>query len=172
MIVGVARAERDGVSAMRGARLALRRAWTAALALVVVCSLGAGASRADALEALTIATSSGAHAFVVEIAASEAAREKGLMGRRFLPADRGMLFEFDRAAPVAFWMKNTYIALDMMFIARDGSVTRIVADAEPLSQAVIPSGGPCAAVLELNAGVAARIGAKVGDRVSHPFFKR
>ena len=87
------------------------------------------------------------------------------MYRRFMPADRGMLFEFEREAPVAFWMKNTYIPLDMIFIARDGSVTRIAANAEPLSEAIIPSGGPCVAVLELNGGVAARIGLRVGDKV-------
>ena len=68
-------------------------------------------------------------------------------------------------------MKNTYIPLDMVFIARNGAVTRIVDRAEPLSETTIPSGGPCAAVLELNGGVAARIGLKVGDKVRHPFFK-
>jgi uncharacterized membrane protein (UPF0127 family) len=67
-------------------------------------------------------------------------------------------------------MKNTYIPLDMIFIARDGSVTRIAADAEPLSEALIPSGRPCAAVLELNGGTAARIDLKVGDKVRHRFF--
>ena len=82
-----------------------------------------------------------------------------------------MLFEFDREAPVAFWMKNTYIPLDMIFISRAGVVTRIVANAEPLSERVIPSGPPCMAVLELNGGTAAAIGLKVGDKVRHPFFK-
>jgi uncharacterized protein len=93
------------------------------------------------------------------------------MDRRYMAADHGMLFEFDGDAPVAFWMKNTYIPLDMIFIARSGVVTRIVANAEPLSERVIPSGGPCAAVLELNGGTAASIGLKVGDKVRHPFFQ-
>ena len=166
------RASRRGEGAgLRGARGPVARALAIGLAFLAFCALALNGSRADAFESLTIATASGAHAFNVEIAASEAAREKGLMYRRFMPADRGMLFEFEREAPVSFWMKNTYIPLDMIFIARDGSVTRVAADAEPLSEAIVPSGGPCVAVLELNGGTAARIGLKVGDKVRHPFFK-
>ena len=119
----------------------------------------------------TIVTATGAHDFQVEIADDERARERGLMDRRYMPADHGMLFEFERDAPVAFWMKNTYIPLDMIFISPAGVVTNVVADAEPLSERVIPSGRPCMAVLELNGGVAATIGLKVGDKVRHPFFK-
>jgi len=154
-----------------GARRPLGRALAMAFAFLALCVFASSGSRADGFDSLTIATASGVHAFQVEIAANEAARENGLMRRRFMPADRGMLFEFDREAPVSFWMKNTYIPLDMIFIARDGSVTRVAADAEPLSEAIIPSGGPCVAVLELNGGTAARIGLKVGDKVRHPFFK-
>ncbi len=88
-----------------------------------------------------------------------------------MAANHGMLFEFDREAPVWFWMKNTYIPLDLIFIAPSGVVTHIVANAEPLSERVIPSGGACIAVLELNGGAAASIGLKVGDKVRHPFFK-
>ena len=82
-----------------------------------------------------------------------------------------MLFEFDDSSPQTFWMKNTYIPLDMIFISRAGVVTHIAAKAEPLSERLIPSGGPCAAVLELNGGVAAAIGLKVGDKIHHAFFK-
>ena len=127
--------------------------------------------RADDFSSLSLLTANGAHPFQVEIAADEASREKGLMNRRYMPADRGMLFEFEREAPVAFWMKNTYIPLDMIFIGRNGAITHIAANAEPLSEAVIPSGGPCVAVLEVNGGVAAKIGLRVGDKVRHPFFK-
>jgi len=127
--------------------------------------------RADDFSSLSLVTASGAHPFQVEIAADEGSREKGLMNRRYMPADRGMLFEFEREAPVAFWMKNTYIPLDMIFIGRNGAITHIAANAEPLSEAVIPSGGPCVAVLEVNGGVAAKIGLRVGDKVRHPFFK-
>ena len=145
------------------------RLW-AALSLVVVVAF-AGAARSDGLEALQIVTATGTHDFQVEIARDEASRARGLMDRRFMPANHGMLFEFEREAPEAFWMKDTYIPLDMIFISRAGVVTNIAANAEPLSERAIPSGPPCMAVLELNGGAAARIGLKVGDRVRHPFFK-
>ena len=151
-----------------------RRAWLTRLAAAFAVALAwsiAAPALADPLETLSISTQTGDHVFSVEIAATPATRERGLMDRRFMPQDRGMLFEFERDGPVAFWMKNTYIPLDMVFIARNGAVTRIVDRAEPLSETAIPSGGPCAAVLELNGGVAARIGLGVGDKVHHAFFK-
>ncbi len=148
-----------------GVRLCAGLAFLAFLAAACVAAQGA---EPDSLE---IVTSTGRHSFQIEIANNDATREHGLMDRRYMAADHGMLFEFDREAPVAFWMKNTYIPLDMIFIAPSGVVTRIVANAEPLSERVIPSGGPCIAVLELNGGIAASIGLKVGDKVHHPFFK-
>ena len=153
--------------AFGGSIEALRALWAALalLAFVVVPAIAAG------LDTLEIATSSGQHAFQIEIAANDASRERGLMDRRYMARDHGMLFEFDRDEPVSFWMKDTYIPLDMIFIAPSGVVTRIVANAEPLSERIIPSGGPCVAVLELNGGTAAAIGLKVGDKVRHPFFK-
>jgi uncharacterized membrane protein (UPF0127 family) len=147
------------------------QAW-AVLAFVVFLAASAGApAQGGELDSLEIATSTGRHAFQVEIANNDATREHGLMDRRYMAADHGMLFEFDREASVSFWMKNTYIPLDMIFIAPSGAVTHIAANAEPLSERVIPSGGPCIAVLELNGGMAASIGLKVGDKVRHPFFK-
>jgi uncharacterized membrane protein (UPF0127 family) len=146
------------------------RLW-AALSLVVVVALAfGGPASSDGLEALQIVTATGTHDFEVEIARDEASRARGLMDRRFMPADHGMLFEFDREAHEAFWMKNTYIPLDMIFISRAGFVTNIAANAEPLSERAIPSGPPCVAVLELNGGMAAKIGLRVGDKVRHPFF--
>ena len=114
------------------------RLW-AALSLVVIVAF-AGAARSDGLEALQIVTATGTHDFQVEIAKDEASRARGLMDRRFMPADHGMLFEFEREAPEAFWMKDTYIPLDMIFISRAGVVTNVVANAEPLSERAIPSG--------------------------------
>jgi hypothetical protein len=140
------------------------------LSLLLAAGLGKP-GKAGAAERLQIVTASGTHEYQVEIAADDATREHGLMNRRYMPSDRGMLFEFDREAPVSFWMKNTYIPLDMIFISRAGVVTNIVAEAEPLSERVIPSGPPCAAVLELNGGAAAAIGLKVGDKVRYPFFR-
>jgi uncharacterized protein len=147
------------------------RLW-AALALLAffAASVGVPAQGAEP-DSLEIVTSTGRHVFQIEIANNDASREHGLMDRRYMAADHGMLFEFDREEPVSFWMKNTYIPLDMIFIAPSGVVTHVVANAEPLSERVIPSGGPCVAVLELNSGTAASIGLKVGDKVHHPFFK-
>ena len=147
------------------------RLW-AALAFVIffAASIGVTAQGGE-LDSLEIVTSSGRHVFQVEIANNDASRERGLMDRRYMAPDHGMLFEFERDEQVAFWMKNTYIPLDMIFIAPSGVVTHIAANAEPLSERVVPSGGPCIAVLELNGGMAASIGLKVGDKVRHPFFK-
>ena len=150
--------------------IGFRLAAAFAFVLVLAASVGVTAQGGEP-DSLEIVTSTGRHAFQIEIANNDATRERGLMDRRYMAADHGMLFEFDREAPVAFWMKNTYIPLDMIFIAPSGVVTHIVANAEPLSERVIPSGGPCVAVLELNGGTAASIGLKVGDKVHHPFFK-
>ena len=146
------------------------RFW-AAVSFVVAAALFAVPVRADGIETLEIVTAGGTHSVQVEIAKDDAARQRGLMYRRFMPSEHGMLFEFEREAPQSFWMKNTYIPLDMIFISQTGVVTNIVASAEPLSERVIPSGPPCAAVLELNGGAAAAMGMKVGDKVRHPFFK-
>jgi uncharacterized protein len=149
----------------------ISRRWSALLFVFVFLGLGwARGAAAQTLDKLEIVTATGVHAFSVELARNDAERERGLMYRRFMPADRGMLFDFKREEPVMFWMKNTYIPLDMIFISRAGIVTSIVANAEPLSERLIPSGGPCYGVLEVNGGVAASIGVKVGDRVRHAIF--
>jgi hypothetical protein len=143
----------------------------AIVALVLVA--WAGAAIAQAFEPLTIVAQGGQrHAFQVEVARNDADRAQGLMYRRSMAADRGMLFDFGRVEPVAMWMQNTYLPLDMLFIRADGSIARIAANAEPLSTRTIPSGEPVLAVLELNGGTAARLGIKAGDRVEHPLFKR
>ncbi len=133
----------------------------------------AGAVYAQALEPLSIALQGGQRqSFRVEIARNDADRAQGLMFRRSMPADQGMLFDFGRVEPVAMWMQNTYLPLDMLFIRTDGTIARIAANTEPLSTRTIPSGEPVLAVLELNAGTAAKLGIKPGDRVEHPVFKR
>lgn len=122
-------------------------------------------------EPLTILTKSGPKRFDVEVMRDDAGRARGLMFRRHMPADHGMLFDFERDEPVTMWMKNTYLPLDMVFIQRDGTISRIAADTEPLSTAIISSGSPVLAVLELNAGTAAKLGIQPGDRIEHPMFK-
>lgn len=146
--------------------------WVVVAALWALVGFAAApAARAqDGLEPLTIVTASGPQTFQVEIAKDETSRARGLMFRRYMRADRGMLFEFQANEPVGFWMKNTYIPLDIIFIARDGTVTRVAADVQPLSETVVPSGGPCVGVLEINGGLAAKLGVKAGDTVKAGFF--
>lgn len=131
------------------------------------------AALADApLETLTFETAGGPRAFQVEIADTPEKREVGLMYRRSMPADRGMLFDFDRPQIISMWMQNTYVSLDMVFVSREGRVTRIAESTEPLSTRVISSGGPVRYVVELVAGTGKRIGLKPGDRVVHPRIGR
>jgi uncharacterized protein len=144
----------------------------ASLALGWLALLWSAAVFAQTFEPLTIAGASGRHSFEVEVARNDAERAQGLMYRRSLAPDRGMLFDFARVQPISMWMQNTYIPLDMIFIRPDGTIARIAANAEPLSTRTIPSGEPVLAVLELNGGTAARLGVKPGDRVEHPLFKR
>jgi uncharacterized protein len=117
---------------------------------------------------LVLKTDSGEHSYSVEVADTDRERARGLMFRRSLPDTSGMIFLYEPPQPVGMWMRNTYIPLDMIFIAADGTVRRVAANTEPFSTDIIASGGPVAAVLELNAGQAARIGVKPGDRVIFP----
>lgn len=143
-----------------------------ALAFVSAPSAPARAQSSGSVEPLALVTATGTHHFSVEVMRTEAQRERGLMFRRYLPPDRGMLFDFKTVRPVMMWMKNTYLPLDMVFISRAGIVTSIAEDTEPLSERIIPSGGPVYAVLELNAGTAARIDLKPGDRVVQALFQQ
>lgn len=90
------------------------------------------------------------------------------MYRRRLAADAGMLFIFEKPEPARFWMKNTYIPLDIIFIAPDGRISNIAERTVPLSLETVASDGPVVAVLEVNGGTAARLGIRPGDRVIHP----
>ncbi len=108
--------------------------------------------------------------FDVELALNDVERARGLMFRDKLGPYEGMLFDFYHEAPVSFWMKNTLIPLDMVFIAGDGTVKHIHANAVPLSTDAIPSEFPVRAVLEINGGSARLLGIKPGDKVKHPIF--
>jgi len=118
--------------------------------------------------ALVLKTETGDHSFNIEVATTDADRALGLMFRRSLPENAGMLFLYDPPQPSAMWMKNTLIPLDMVFISPDGRVHRIETGTEPFSQALISSEGTVAGVLELNAGQADKIGLKPGDKVVYP----
>jgi uncharacterized protein len=119
---------------------------------------------------LEIISKSGVHAFSVELATNDAERSRGLMFRKELPEGHGMLFDFESDRPVAFWMHNTLISLDMIFITGDGRILRIAENTEPLSDRLVPSGGPVRAVLEVIAGTARKLGIKAGDRVEGAIF--
>ena len=152
-------------------RAGTARSGMAALLCGLTISLLPGVAAADGtLEKLELDTASGPHVLQVEVMRTDEERERGLMFRKFMPKDRGMLFDFKSEHTVAMWMKNTYIPLDMVFIDHGGRVVGIARNAEPLSETIIPSGAPAAGVLELNAGASAAIGLKVGDAVKHPIF--
>ena len=131
-----------------------------ALALLLYASAAgfaedATGAAASGVETLEIVTASGTHEFSVEVMRSEPQRERGLMFRRYLPQNRGMLFDFGAERPVMMWMKNTYLPLDMIFIGRTGKVVGLAENTEPLSEKIIPSGAPAFGVLEVNAGTVA-----------------
>lgn len=115
-----------------------------------------------------IESSGGVHSFRVETMRTPEERAQGLMFRRHLDADAGMLFDFQQPMVTHMWMKNTYIPLDMMFIREDGAIANIVADTQPHSTAVLSSTGKVRYVLEVNAGTTARLGIRPGDRVILP----
>jgi hypothetical protein len=120
---------------------------------------------------LVIETKTGSHRFSVELAQTAEERAEGLMFRRRLAADAGMLFVYPSDQTIHMWMKNTLIPLDMLFIAADGRITRVAERTVPGSTAVISSGAPARGVLEVNGGTAARLGIAAGDRVIHPAFQ-
>ena len=124
------------------------------------------------LRPLTVSTEKGRFQFLVEVADTDRERELGLMCRRSLAPDRGMLFDFVRERPdAAFWMRNTLIPLDIIYIRKDGVVRSIIRNARPLDETPRPAGGPILGVLELAGGRAAQIGLKPGDKVEFPIFR-
>jgi uncharacterized membrane protein (UPF0127 family) len=140
-----------------------------ALALAVL--LAAGAAGAQNVEPLAIESADERFEFQVEVAITPAERSRGLMYRRELADDRGMLFDFGNTGPASMWMRNTYIPLDMLFIEADGRIRKIAAETEPLSEEVISSGGPVRAVLELRGGITDELGIEPGDQIIHPMFE-
>jgi uncharacterized membrane protein (UPF0127 family) len=161
------------IELQKGVARAVGLFWLA-VALVFLC-LPAGLGRADdtqpaKFEELTVETAQGQTSFRVEIADTAQLRQQGLMYRRELPADQGMLFDFGKPRPVQMWMKNSYISLDMIFIRADGTVIAIGADTVPLSEDTVGVSEPVKGVLEVVAGTAARIGLKPGDRIRHRIF--
>ncbi len=145
---------------------------TACLASFSACAGTADPSRNlfPALEQAEIEseTASGKFKFAVWIAADDESRARGLMFVRQLPADHGMLFVFEFPQELAFWMKDTYLSLDLVFIGPEGQVVNIAHGTRPLSLEPIESRGMAIAVLEVTAGTARRIGLAPGDRIRIP----
>ena len=119
---------------------------------------------------LTIESAGGPHTFAIEVAATPAQMEQGLMFRRNLAPDAGMLFDYGQPMPAMMWMKNTLIPLDMLFVDAQGRIVNIHERAVPGSLDTIAAAAPVRAVVELNGGTAARLGIRPGDRVVFPIF--
>jgi uncharacterized membrane protein (UPF0127 family) len=117
---------------------------------------------------LTIESRGKRHAFIVEVARTAEEQTIGLMNRPSLAPDRGMIFPHDPPRPASFWMKNTLIPLDMIFVRPDGTIGSIAANTVPLSLEPVPSGEPVSAVLEIAGGRSAELGISAGDKVSWP----
>ncbi|WP_372396712.1 DUF192 domain-containing protein [Azospirillum sp. HJ39] len=134
--------------------------------LLLVAAFPAAALESFPKSKLTVETAGGGKfRFDVELALTPGQQAQGLMYRRTMAADAGMLFIYDRVQPASFWMKNTLIPLDMLFIAADGRIVNIHERAVPESLDSVNSDGPVKAILELNGGMAARLGIRPGDRV-------
>ena len=162
-----------GVSTIR---VILVAAAMAASALTVFASAtpaaaAESATPVSASEATVVTAAGNRYAFRVELARTPEERVQGLQERQTLAADAGMLFDFAAPQPVTMWMKNTPLALDMIFIAADGRIVNIARDTTPRSLKVIESDGPVRGVLEVRAGTTARLGIRPGDRVVHEIFR-
>lgn len=143
-------------------RLAARAILAASLLAVVACS------KAAAGPVVTVHSASGDASVTVELALTHEEQARGLMYRTELAEDAGMLFVFDDEAERTFWMSNTPISLDIIYVKGDSSIVSIAAHTTPYSEKTIPSRGPARYVLEVPAGWAGRHGVKAGDRLTLP----
>jgi len=136
--------------------------------LLLVAGLGvyAFSGTEEALHSITIEDKA---SFLVEIADEPEEQRRGLMYREEMAEDRGMLFVFDQAGPQSFWMKNTYIPLDILFITEDARILHIHKNAQPHDTSSVVVNEPVKAVLEINAGLSDRYGIAEGDRVVSSF---
>lgn len=120
---------------------------------------------------LTVVSAGGEHTFSVEVVDTNDGRQRGLMFRQSLAPDAGMLFDFKESHEVSFWMMNTYIPLDMIFIREDGTIANIHINARPHDPTGIPSVGPVRFVLEIPGGRSKELGIKAGDTIKHDRVK-
>jgi len=146
----------------------------AAAALAAACAApevsAAANPRPLPVQIITVDSDRGPVRFRVEVAADQDSQERGLMYRKSMAPDAGMLFDFHQLVETAFWMKNTLIPLDIIFIRADGTISSIAPEATPLSETPIPSGEPVRAVLEINGGRAEQLGIEPGAKVHAAIF--
>jgi hypothetical protein len=119
---------------------------------------------------ITVDTKSGPKMFTVELASDPQSQQQGLMFRKEIAPDAGMLFDFHDPLMLTFWMKNTFLPLDMLFIRADGIISTIATNTVPLTTTPVPSAEPVRAVLEINGGRAQQLGIHAGDRVRAAIF--
>lgn len=146
----------------------LRRALPTLVAGCLAFSITAAAADESRL---TIQSDTGDHEFTVEVVDTPESRARGLMYVQELADDAGMLFDFKEVRPVSFWMRNTFIPLDMLFIEADGTILNIHVNARPHDTTSIPSAGPVQFVLEIPGGRSVELGIEAGDQVTHPRIK-
>ncbi len=139
------------------------------IVLAALCSFAATNAHAEAPVAVVTVTSANGdgHEFVLEVADTEERRQRGLMFRKELPEDGGMIFIYDPPQVAAMWMKNTLIPLDMVFVDAGSRIAHVASRTTPHSLEPISAGVPVAAVIELNGGTCDRLGMGVGDRVHY-----
>jgi uncharacterized membrane protein (UPF0127 family) len=142
----------------------------AALLLPVLSNPPARALETYKTSELTVYTAGGPHKFAIEVALTDPQREQGLMFRRTMAPDAGMLFDMDTTQTITMWMKNTLIPLDMLFVDQSGRIVDFHERAVPLSLETIPARAAARYVIELNGGTVERLGIKVGDRVASPYI--
>ncbi len=140
------------------------------LALAASLWVAASGALAQDREALVIVSGDARHELAVEMAVTPEEKRTGLMFRRAMADDHGMLFVYDGEAVRTMWMRNTILPLDMIFVGADGEIVSIHEDAVPFDETTISSRVPAMAVLEVNAGIADGLDIAVGDRVEHPAF--
>ncbi len=137
---------------------------------LAACTPASNGSASGDWHQVEVVSQTGAYRFTVEIADTPDAQRRGLMFRRSLAEDAGMLFLYEEEQPLSYYMRNTYISLDIIYIDAEGRIVSIARETEPLSERSIPSIAPAIAVLEVNAGTSDRLGFGEGDLVRHPFF--
>jgi len=138
------------------------------LSLLIVAIFPMGCGSAAETKPLSIVGEKAKSEFNVEVAVSPQERAKGLMFRRAMDDNAGMIFDFGGEQPVSMWMRNTYLSLDMLFIRENGEIGHIATDTTPLSETIIPSRIDARFVLELKGGTSRRLGIQPGDMVSGP----